>query len=173
MLWPRNTRTRCSPQACLIARTVASESSLVRSTPRISAPQARDSGVTERSMTSCMSDPPRQSGGSCSGPGAPRSGLHHDIVILQPDREGFRHIRSFHQLGPGADRNRVLPDAEPRRIAPGFAGADIELPAVPRALHHLAGPGIAIFPRNRRLDQAGLNAVRQAAAAVRAAIVER
>src|SRR5262245_37572881 len=54
MLWPRKTSTRCLAQAALIARTAPSESSLVRSTPLISAPQADDSGVTFMSMTSCM-----------------------------------------------------------------------------------------------------------------------
>src|SRR5262249_21482996 len=54
MLWPRKTSTRCSAQAALIARTAPSDSSLVRSTPLISAPQAADSGVTSISMTSCM-----------------------------------------------------------------------------------------------------------------------
>src|SRR5262249_28964452 len=54
MLWPRKTSTRCLAQAALIARTAPSESSLVRSTPLISAPQADDSGVTSMSMTSCM-----------------------------------------------------------------------------------------------------------------------
>jgi len=40
-------------QAALIARTALSESSLVRSTPLISAPQADDSGVTSMSRMSC------------------------------------------------------------------------------------------------------------------------
>src|SRR5262249_10615124 len=53
MLWPRKTSTRCSAQACLIARTVGSDSSLVRSTPLICAPQADDSGVTSMSRMSC------------------------------------------------------------------------------------------------------------------------
>src|SRR6516165_3310635 len=53
MLWPRKTSTRCLPQACLIARTVGSDSSLVRSTPLISAPQADDNGVTSMSRMSC------------------------------------------------------------------------------------------------------------------------
>src|SRR5215510_3345546 len=53
MLWPRKTSTRCLAQAALIARTAPSESSLVRSTPLISAPQADDSGVTSMSRMSC------------------------------------------------------------------------------------------------------------------------
>src|SRR5262245_27679311 len=53
MLWPRKTSTRCSAQAALIARTAPSDSSLVRSTPLISAPQAADSGVTSISRMSC------------------------------------------------------------------------------------------------------------------------
>src|ERR1019366_9399037 len=111
MFWPRNTSTRSSPQACLIARTVASESSLVRSTPLICAPQARESGVTVRSMTSCMDDPPRiHMGFSCLLPAELRSGLHHDIIILPPDRKGFRDVRPLHQLAPRANRYRILPD---------------------------------------------------------------
>src|SRR5262245_59181163 len=53
MLWPRKTSTRCLAQAALIARTAPSESSLVRSTPLISAPQADDIGVTSMSRMSC------------------------------------------------------------------------------------------------------------------------
>src|SRR5258706_3653194 len=52
MLWPRNTSTRCLPQASLIASTVALESGRVRSPPPISAPQAGESGVTVMSITS-------------------------------------------------------------------------------------------------------------------------
>src|SRR5579863_7142780 len=120
MFWPRNTSTRCSPQACLIARTVGSESSLVRSTPLICAPQARESGVTVRSMTSCMGDPPRIHvdflvSRSCrldvSARPAARSGLNDDIIVFQPDRKGFRDERSLHQLGPRTHRHRILPDA--------------------------------------------------------------
>src|ERR1019366_6205899 len=110
--------------------------------------------------------PPRiHMGFSCLLPAELRSGLHHDIIILPPDRKGFRDVRPLHQLAPRANRYRILPDAKPRRVAPRFAGADVELPAVPRAFHHLAGPGIAVLPRHRPFDETGLNAVGEAAAA--------
>src|SRR5262249_16997511 len=57
-------------------------------------------------------------------------------------------------------------------IAPGLAGSDVELPAVPRAFHHLAGPRIAVIAGFPRFHQPGLDAVAKAAAAMRAAVVE-
>jgi hypothetical protein len=45
--------------------------------------------------------------------------------------------------------------------------------AVLLAFHHLAGPGIAVTPGLGGFDQAGLDAVAQAAAAVWAAVGER
>src|SRR5580704_9498634 len=92
---------------------------------------------------------------------------------MEAHRKGFRNVRPLHQLAPRTHRYRILPDAKPRGIAPRLAGADVELPTMPRALHHLARPGVAVLSRRRRFDKAGLDAVGEAAAAVRAAIGER
>src|SRR5262245_9469022 len=70
MLWPRKTSTRCLAQAALIARTAPSESSLVRSTPLISAPQADDSGVTSMSRMSCC-----RANIDSAGPFSPSAGV--------------------------------------------------------------------------------------------------
>src|SRR5206468_12951524 len=52
----------------------------------------------------------------------------------------------------------------------GLAGADVELPAVPRAAQDLALARVDVFPRLGRLQQPGQHAVAQAAALMRAAV---
>src|SRR5215475_5409059 len=82
-------------------------------------------------------------------------------------------MRALNQLGTRLHADRILPHADAGRIAPRLAGADVELPAVPGAFHHLARPRIAVLARHFRLDQPGLDAVAKAAATMRTAIVER
>jgi hypothetical protein len=54
-----------------------------------------------------------------------------------------------------------------------LAGAHVEFPAVPGAADDLAGPGIAVIARPIGFHQPSLFAVKEAAAPMRAAIVER
>src|SRR5215213_6487417 len=98
--------------------------------------------------------------------------LYHDVVILYPDWEGLGDKGAFHEFGAWRHRDLILADADAGRIAPGLSGPDVEFPAVPRALHHLAAAGIAIFARHVRLHQTGLDTLEEAAAAMRAAVVE-
>src|SRR5262245_63652492 len=81
-------------------------------------------------------------------------------------------MRALDQLGAGLHRDRILPHADTGRVAPGLAGTDVELPAMPRALHHLAGARIAVVAGLPGFHQSGLDPEREAAAAMRAAIVE-
>src|SRR5438105_3863966 len=81
-------------------------------------------------------------------------------------------MRALDQLSAGLHADRILPHADAGRVAPRLAGADVELPAVPGAFHHLAGPRITVLTRHLRLDQPGLDAEGETAAAVRAAVIE-
>src|SRR5262249_35578768 len=98
--------------------------------------------------------------------------LDDDVIVLDPHRERLRHVGAFDQLGSGLDLDRILPHAQPARIAPRLAGANVEFPAVPGALHHLAEPRVAVVAGLLRFDEPGLDAVGEAAAAMRAAVVE-
>src|SRR5436309_3940271 len=100
------------------------------------------------------------------------SRLDHDVIVLDPHRERLRHVRAFDELGARLHCDGVLPHADAGRITPGLAGTDVEFPAVPGAFHHLAGPRIAVVAGFPGLHEAGLNALCEAAAAMRAAIVE-
>ena len=73
----------------------------------------------------------------------------------------------------GRHRNGELPRPDARRIAPGFAGAHVELPAMPRAADDLALARIAVLAGLARLDQPSETALAQAAALMRAAVGER
>src|SRR5262249_20475439 len=99
--------------------------------------------------------------------------LDDDVVVLDADRKRLGDVGAFDQFGARLHLDRILPHADPARIAPRFAGADVELPAVPGALHHLASPRIAVVAGLLRLHEPSLNAKRETAAAVRAAVVER
>src|SRR5918997_291954 len=66
-----------------------------------------------------------------------------------------------------------LPHAHPARVEPGLAGADVELPGVPRAADHLAAPLVAVHAGLGRGDVARDDPVAEAAALVRAAVGER
>src|SRR5262245_12291644 len=102
-----------------------------------------------------------------------RSRLDDDVVIFDAHRERLGQIGSLDQFGTGLHRHGILPDAQAGRVAPGLAGADIELPAMPGAIHHFAAARSAVVTRLARLHEAGLDAEMEAAAPVRATIVER
>ena len=58
-------------------------------------------------------------------------------------------------------------------IAPGLAGADIELPAMPGAAQHLALAGQAVFAGRRRYQAADDRPATERRALVRAAVDQR
>src|SRR5215203_479771 len=98
--------------------------------------------------------------------------LYDDVVILYPDWEGLGDKGAFHEFGARRHGDLILADADAGRIAPGLTCANVEFPSVPGALHHLAATRIAIFAGHVRLHQTGLDALEEAAAAMRAAVVE-
>src|SRR6185437_8480635 len=70
-------------------------------------------------------------------------------------------------------RHRVAARAHRVEVAPGLAGADVELPAVPRAAQHLALPYQAELAGTIRLGETDEHATAQRRALVRAAIYQR
>src|SRR5262249_25929400 len=111
--------------------------------------------------------------GTSRGASGSASGLHHHVVVLDLDRHGLCDVGARDQPRSRLHRNVVPARANARRITPGLAGAHVEFPAVPGAADDLAGPGIAVIARPIRFHQPRLFAVKEAAAPVRAAIVER
>src|SRR4029450_13389832 len=102
----------------------------------------------------------------------PASRLDDDVVVLDLHRHGFGDIRACDQAGSSLDLDGVAGGADAGGIAPGLAGADVEFPAVPGAADDLARTGVAIVAGSVRFHEPGLLALKQAAAAVRAAVVE-
>src|SRR5262249_61681184 len=84
--------------------------------------------------------------------------LDDEVILLDRDREGFRDIGPLHQRRPRLDRYLERPRASRVRIAPGLAGADVELPAVPGAAQEFLlarQPAMAVpFGPHPRADQA-------------------
>src|SRR5580704_16248121 len=99
--------------------------------------------------------------------------VQHDVFVFDADGKGLGHVGALDQCRAGRHRNRELPRPDARRIAPGFAGAHVELPAVPRAADDLALPRVAVLAGLAGLDQAGQAAFAQAAALMRAAVGKR
>src|SRR5262245_51211031 len=100
------------------------------------------------------------------------SGLDDDVVVLDLDRHGFGDIGAGDQSRSGLDLHGVAAGANAGGIAPRLAGPDVEFPAVPGAADDLARAGVAIVAGPVRFHEPGLLALKQAAAAVRAAVVE-
>ena len=76
--------------------------------------------------------------------------LDDEVVLLDRHREGLGDVGTLHQLLARLDRDLELPRPRRFRIAPGLAGADVELPAVPRAAQELALRAPAGTRRARR-----------------------
>src|SRR5262249_21968459 len=75
----------------------------------------------------------------------PPSHRHHQILILDAHWERFRHVGPFGQLRAGLDVDLEAAHLDAARIAPGFAGADVVFPGMPRTADHLPLARIAIF----------------------------
>src|SRR5205085_1511698 len=73
------------------------------------------------------------------------SGLHHNVLILDPERKRLGLVRPFDQLRALRDRHRVFARAQPLRIAPGLAGADVEFPRMPWAADDLAAARVLVM----------------------------
>src|SRR6266852_6626459 len=95
---------------------------------------------------------------------------HHQILILDAHWKRLRHIGPFYQPGTRLDVDLEAAHLDAARVAPGFTGADVVFPGVPRTADHLALARIAIFAGLGRRYEAGETAFRQRAALVRAAI---
>src|SRR5262245_26992982 len=79
--------------------------------------------------------------------------LNHHVILFDLHREGLGHIGPLHQFGACGDGGLELPDLEILRVAPGLAGADDELPAVPGAAQELALARDAVLARTARLRE--------------------
>src|SRR5689334_17219619 len=64
--------------------------------------------------------------------------LHHHVVAVDLDLDGFGDIRPLHDSRAGLDRRRIRPRAKAAGVAIGLPGADIEFPAMPGAADDLA-----------------------------------
>ena len=64
--------------------------------------------------------------------------LDDDVVLLDRHRKRLGDVRPLHQRLAGLDRDLKLPRPRRFRIAPRLPGADVELPAVPRAAQEFA-----------------------------------
>src|SRR3954469_13062817 len=66
------------------------------------------------------------------------SKLHDEVVLIHGNLEGFSDIRPFDQRLAGLDGDRETTHPCMRRVTPRLAGADVELPAMPRAAQQFA-----------------------------------
>ena len=98
------------------------------------------------------------------------SGLYDHIVIFDPHRECLGLIGALLQRRSGLHMRLELAELDPLRVKPGFPGANIEFPIVPRATDHLTSTGIDVFARRRAFHMAGKQPLAEAAPLVRAAI---
>src|SRR5262245_18823312 len=99
--------------------------------------------------------------------------LDHNVVVLDGHRHRFRHIGPGHQPRSRLHGYRIAARPHTARVAPGLPGTDVELPAVPGAADDLARARIAVAAGLVGLHRTGLPPGEQAAAAVRAAVVQR
>src|SRR5262245_50665043 len=93
-----------------------------------------------------------------------------EVVLLDGDGEGLSDVGALHQVGSGLDLDGELPRLHGLGIAPGLAGANVELPAVPGAAEELAGARQAIVAGPAGGDQGDDHAAAQLGAFVRAAV---
>src|SRR5262249_7193681 len=99
--------------------------------------------------------------------------LHHQVILLNGDRKALRHVGALEQRLARLDAHLELARPHRLRIAPGLAGADVELPAVPGAAQKLVGPRQAVVSGPVGLHQRDDAALTERAALVRAAVGER
>src|SRR6185437_12463245 len=66
------------------------------------------------------------------------SNFDHNVVTFDRDRESFGDIGAFNEVRSRCDGDVIVARLEGLGIAPGFAAAEIELPAMPGAAQHRA-----------------------------------
>src|SRR5919106_6924620 len=106
-------------------------------------------------------------------PQHPSSGLDHHIVLIDAHLEGLGDIGPLDDAAARLDAAGIAPCPGAGGVAPGLAGAEIELPAVPGAADDLAAAVIAVAAGLVGFDQADQLAAAKAAALMRAAIEQR
>src|ERR1051325_7562039 len=100
-------------------------------------------------------------------------GFDHNVVVLDADAKCLSHIGTLDQLGALLHRDAEAARLDLVRIAPGLAGADVELPGMPRAADDLAAADVVVMAGLVGQHQAGEIALAQAAAAMRTAVRQR
>src|ERR1700752_3657834 len=73
--------------------------------------------------------------------------VEDDVLLLDAHGNGLRGERALRQRFAGHDLHLIGACLDAFGMAPGLAGLDIELPAVPGAAQHFSMPGQAIFAR--------------------------
>src|SRR3984957_6596088 len=108
------------------------------------------------------------------GPGihaqTPRLYVNHHVLLLHRHRHSLRHIGSLHDTLALGHLHRIAPHLDAFRLTVRLPGADIELPAMPRATDDLALARILVLPRLVGLDEPGQDALAHRAALMRAAV---
>src|SRR5262249_29608507 len=69
---------------------------------------------------------------------ANRLDLDHHVLLLDGHRHRLGDIRALDHVGASGNLCRIGPRPHLGGLAPGLAGTDVELPAVPGATYHLA-----------------------------------
>ena len=95
------------------------------------------------------------------------------IVLFDRHRKGLCDVGALHQGLAGFHFDLELPGAGRLRIAPGLAGANLELPAVPRAAQKLLMARQPVMAGSVGLHQRDDLALAQRSALMRAAVGQR
>src|SRR5262249_8943552 len=98
---------------------------------------------------------------------ADRLEFDYHVLLLDGHRHRLGDIRALDHVGASGNLRRIGPRPHLGRLAPGLAGADIELPAVPGATYHLDLTEHAELARLVTDRKAGDEAIAQASALVR------
>src|ERR1051326_4203421 len=96
-----------------------------------------------------------------------------DVFLFERHRKRLGDVGAFHQLLTGLDGDLELPRPGRLRIAPRLPGADVELPAVPRAAQEFPVAIEAIVAGPVGLNERPDTALAERAALMRAAVGER
>src|SRR5262249_52899571 len=96
--------------------------------------------------------------------------IDDEVVFLDLDGERLGDVGPLHQVRARLNRDLELAGLHRLGVAPGLAGADVELPAVPRAANELAGLRDLVGSSPVRSSQDHDHAPAQLGAHVRAAV---
>src|SRR5260364_240887 len=104
---------------------------------------------------------------------APPSELDDDVVVLDRDGVALGDVRAFHEVPAGLALDVVVAQPRGAWVAPGLAGGELELPAVPGAAQEFPVAFEAIVAGTRGLRDAGDDAGADPRAAMRTAVQQR